>query len=242
MNKHWKPAAGDSLWSLSMSCKCLPASEAWAKANTSGGDAEITTIYRESQSCGHGENKHGIHGPWSLAAIGRSPQHARQHVRNNRSRPGLSEREGVWQKDAVSVTHVGGFGSFLWKYYRQWQTLPLDAGSQFCFQTNLTCATWLSRLLPARGSQGAIQGGTGSKGGIRVFSMSIGSSLWGSSLQKYGERKLWGYFLLHSLLVDDPDLQLCTKEQGSLWEIPLHYTSCVQMHNIQSSICRDEGP
>ena len=36
----------------------------------------------------------------------------------------------MWQKDTVSVTHVGGFGSFLWKCYRRWQTLPLDAASQ----------------------------------------------------------------------------------------------------------------
>lgn len=44
MNKHWKAAAQDSLWALSMSYNCLPASEARVKADASGGDAEIMMI------------------------------------------------------------------------------------------------------------------------------------------------------------------------------------------------------
>lgn len=44
MNKHWKPAAWDLLWALSVSYKCLPASEAGAKADASGRGAEITMI------------------------------------------------------------------------------------------------------------------------------------------------------------------------------------------------------
>lgn len=72
--------------------------------------------------------------------------------------------------------------------------------------------------------------GVGSTGGIRVFDMCTGSSLWGSNLEKYGERKLWSYFLLHSPLVDDLEgiLSLCTKELGSVQEISLHYISIAQ--------------
>lgn len=68
--------------------------------------------------------------------------------------------------------------------------------------------------------------------------MCIGSSLWGSNLQNYRERKLWSYFLLHSALVDDLKgiLHLFTNELESLQEIPLYYASSVQMFNIQSSI------
>lgn len=139
---------------------------------------------------------------------------------------------------------------WIWLLSLEMLSMVADTPSGCCepgSQTTLTCTTSLSRLLPARGSHGVIcqvQGGTGSKGGIRVFNMCLGSSLWGSNLQKYGESKLWSYFLLHSPLVDDLEgiLHLCTKELGSLQEIPLHYTSSVQMHNIQSSICQEEGP
>lgn len=78
--------------------------------------------------CLGSEARSTSHRAWQ--GIGRPPQHAGQHVRNDRALPGLGEREDVWQKDTVSVIHVGGFGSFLWKCYQWWQTLPLDAVSQ----------------------------------------------------------------------------------------------------------------
>lgn len=64
------------------------------------------------------------------------------------------ERRHV-QRDTDSVTHVGGFGSFLWKCYRQWQTLPVDAVSQAPKPPSHVQRG--SLLLPARGFHGAIR-------------------------------------------------------------------------------------
>lgn len=65
-------------------------------------------------------------------------------------------------------------------------------------------------------------GRTGSKGGIRVFNMCIGSSLWGGELKKYRERKIWSCFLLCSPVVDDLEeiLHFCTNKLESVWGIP----------------------
>lgn len=44
MNKHWKSAVWHSLWALSVFSKCLPAPEDGAKADASGGVAEMTKL------------------------------------------------------------------------------------------------------------------------------------------------------------------------------------------------------
>lgn len=44
MNKHRKSAVWHSLWALSLFSKCLPAPEDGAKADTSGGVAEMTKL------------------------------------------------------------------------------------------------------------------------------------------------------------------------------------------------------
>lgn len=138
------------------------------------------------------------------------------------------------------MTHVGGFGSFLWKCYRRWQTLPLDAARQASKPPSHVQRG--SLLLPARGSHGAIrqvQGEWEGKGALGSSVCVLVLVYGAATSRKYGEIKLWSYFLLLSPLVDDTEriLHLYTKEVRHLWEIHLHYTSSVQMHNIQSSIC-----
>lgn len=90
--------------------------------------------------------------PRRLAGAGGSPPHAGQHVRNNRALPGLGEREGMWQRD--SLRDPCG-----WIWLLSLEMLSTEAGTPSgCYepghQTILTCATWLSLLLPARGSHG----------------------------------------------------------------------------------------
>lgn len=60
------------------------------------------------------------------------PWHTEQHVRNHSALMGLGKREDMWQKDIVSVTHVGGF------WLRSLETLSVvaDTPSECCSQAS----------------------------------------------------------------------------------------------------------
>lgn len=93
-----------------------------------------------------------IHGPWILAGIVGSPTHAGQHVRNNRALAGLGSREGMWQKGSLRDPC-----GWIWLLSLEMLLTEADTPSGCSepgYQTTLTCATWLSLLLPARGSHG----------------------------------------------------------------------------------------
>lgn len=96
-------------------------------------------------------------------------------------------------RKAVSVTHVGVFGSRLWKCYRQRQTLPLDATSQATkppshVQRGSHC---FCQPEPLTGNSPSMEV-TGSKSGIRVFS--TGFSLWGSNFKNMEKERFGATF------------------------------------------------
>lgn len=69
-----------------------------------------------------------------------------------RALPGLGEREGMWQKDSLRDPC-----GWIWLLSLEMLSTQADTPSG-CYkpgyQTTLTCATWLSLLLPATGSHG----------------------------------------------------------------------------------------
>lgn len=91
------------------------------------------------------------------------------------------------------MTHVGGFGSFLWKCYLQRQTLPLDPTSQATKPPSHVQHGSLCFCQPEApmGDSPSMEG-TGSKGGIRVFS--IGSSLGGSNFKNMEKERFGDTF------------------------------------------------
>lgn len=138
---------------------------------------------------------------------------------------------------------MGVFGSRLWKCYRQRQTLPLDATSQATkppshVQRGSHC---FCQPEPLTGNSPSMEV-TGSKSGIRVFS--TGFSLWGSNFKNMEKERFGATFcsiphwwmILKGLCI--PSCQRTGKPLGSM---PAMHNS-VQMHNVQSSICQDEGP
>lgn len=100
----------------------------------------------------------------------------------------------MWQKDTVSVTHVGGFGSFgnavdggrhsLWMLQARLPNHP-----HMC---NVALSPSARQRVPWGDSPST--GGTGSKVGIRVFNMCIHSSLWGSDLKNMEKERFGAAF------------------------------------------------
>lgn len=181
--------------------------------------------------------------PQRLAGIGKSSHHAREHVRNIRALPGLGKMEGVWQKDSLRDPC-----GWTWLLSLEMLSMVADTPSGRCkpgSQTTLTCAMPLSCLLTARGSHGQFAKYREGQKAKMALRSSIDALALGAATHKNTETEIFGAtFCSYPLPVNDLERILClyTKELRSLQEILLHYTSSVQMHNIQSKLCQNEGP